>query len=138
MAKSNSRKNAVAKADKYFSRYIRLKYADDNGMCKCCTSGKRFHWKQIHCGHFQSRRYISTRYDEQNCAPQSPYDNTYKQGEQYKFAKWIDATHGQGTADWLEQKAQQQVKLTAIDLEYIADVYRKKSREIANQKGIEI
>lgn len=138
MAKSKGRKQAMAKADKYFSRFIRLKYADENGYCICITSGKRFFWKDIHCGHFQSRRYMATRYDALNCAPQSAYDNTYKSGEQYKFSKWIDATHGAGTADYLEEKARQEVRLKSVDLEYIAEKYRELSKKIANEKGIEL
>jgi hypothetical protein len=82
---------------------------------------------------------MATRYDPMNCAPQSAYDNTYRSGEQYKFAKYIDAKYGEGTADELEQKARKTlVEMTQIDLEYIAESYRELSKAIANEKGIQL
>jgi len=41
--------------DSIFSRYIRLSYADNNGMVKCVTSGDMYHWKNIQNGHFITR-----------------------------------------------------------------------------------
>jgi len=64
------RKQLKAKLDKVFSIYIRKKHANHQGYVKCVTCGKTLHWEGAHAGHFQSRRYLSTRWDEQNVAPQ--------------------------------------------------------------------
>jgi hypothetical protein len=85
-----------------------------------------------------SRRYLSTRYDERNCAAQSVYSNTYLQGEQYEFGKYIDQRWGEGTADELSEKARQLVKYTKQDYEDMVKDYREKARSIADEKGIEI
>ena len=71
--------------DKWFSLYIRLKDATDEGMVQCFTSGRVYHYKSIHAGHFMSRKSLSTRWDETNVQPQSAADNLFGQGEQYKF-----------------------------------------------------
>lgn len=63
-------KELKEKLDKVFSYYIRLRDADENGYCKCCTCGKKFHWKKIQNGHWISRGKLSTRFHEQNCNSQ--------------------------------------------------------------------
>ena len=135
---SKNKSLAKKNADKWFSIYIRLRDADHNGMCRCCTSGEVFHWKEIHCGHFISRRFLSTRFDEKNCAAQSVYSNTYLQGEQYEFGKYIDKRWGEGTADQLAGKSRQLVKYTKQDYEGMVKEYRELARQIADEKGIEI
>ena len=80
--------------DKWFSLYIRLKYSDDNGMVICFTSGRKYHYKNIHAGHFISRRHLATRWLEQNVMPQSAADNLFGQGEQYQFALNLDREYG--------------------------------------------
>ena len=66
--------------DTWFSLYIRLKYSNEYGMVQCYTSGRVYHYKQIHAGHFMSRRHLSTRWCEQNVKPQSAADNLFGQG----------------------------------------------------------
>ena len=58
--------------DKVFSQYIRWAYADDSGMVECYTCGVVKHIKEMHNGHFQSRKHTSTRWHENNCRPQCP------------------------------------------------------------------
>jgi hypothetical protein len=45
--------------DKWFSLYIRLRYATDEGMAQCYTCGKVDHYKKLQCGHFMSRRFYT-------------------------------------------------------------------------------
>lgn len=55
--------------DTYFSQYIRNKYSV-NGICTCYTCGKKLPIKQMQNGHFISRGYLVTRWNENNCRPQ--------------------------------------------------------------------
>ena len=82
--------------DKWFSLYIRLKDATKDGMVICITSKRLYHYKNIHAGHFISRRHLATRWCEKNVAPQSAADNLFGQGEQYKFGIELDAKYGEG------------------------------------------
>ena len=78
------RKQLIKKLDSVFSEYIRRRYAK-NDIAECYTCGKRDHWKRLQCGHFQSRKHYSTRWNEDNCQVQCVGCNMFKGGEQYKF-----------------------------------------------------
>ena len=62
-------------ADRVFSEYCRLYYADDYGYVKCITSGVKMFWTKAQCWHFISRAVMRYRYDILNCYPQSYRDN---------------------------------------------------------------
>lgn len=56
----------VAKLDKVFSRYIRLRDCMPNGYFRCISCGQIKPFEQADCGHFHSRRHMATRFDEDN------------------------------------------------------------------------
>ena len=64
-----------ALADRVFSEYCRLYYADSNWYVKCITSGVKMFWKDSQCWHFISRWVLKYRFDILNCYPQSYRDN---------------------------------------------------------------
>jgi len=123
--------------DKWFSLYIRLRNATDEGMVQCFTSGRVYHYKQMHAGHFMSRRHLATRWCEINVQPQSPADNLFGQGEQYKFGLNLDIKYGEGTAEELQYKARQTVKLSRVDYEDEISYYKNAVNNLKKQKGIE-
>ena len=123
--------------DKWFSLYIRLRDATDEGMVQCFTSGRVYHYKQMHAGHFMSRRHLATRWCEINVQPQSPADNLFGQGEQYKFGLNLDIKYGEGTAEELQYKARQTVKLSRVDYEDEISYYKNAVNNLKKQKGIE-
>lgn len=69
-----------ALADRVFSEYCRLYYADDKWYVTCITSGVRMFWKDSQCWHFISRWVLKYRYDIQNCHPQSYAENVMLSG----------------------------------------------------------
>ena len=79
------------KADAIFSKYIRHKYADDNGYVRCYTCGKVGLVKKMQCGHFITRTKYATRFDENNCRPQCVACNMFHQGNGYIFGKKLEA-----------------------------------------------
>ena len=89
-------------ADRWFSWYVRLDFADMDGNCKCCTCGKVKPWKQMDNGHYVSRDRNATRYHFRNCAPQCRWCNSYKHGMKEEHARFIDAKYGAGTAEDLK------------------------------------
>ena len=62
-------------ADRVFSEYCRLYYADEYWYVRCITSGIKMFWKDSQCWHFISRAVMRYRYDITNCYPQSYKDN---------------------------------------------------------------
>jgi len=123
--------------DKWFSLYIRLRDSE-NGLIQCFTCGTVKNYKSgMQNGHFQSRSHLATRFCEINCQPQCVGCNMFKQGEQYKFALALDAKYGEGTAEELQYKARQTIKLSRIDYEEKISYYKLAVENLKKEKGIE-
>ena len=124
--------------DKWFSLYIRLREATDLGLCQCFTCGKVAHYKDgMQCGHFQSRRFLPTRFDEENCQVQCVGCNMFKQGEQYKFGLALDSKYGEGTAEELEQISRSILKISRVEYEEKISYYKSLVEKLKKEKGIE-
>lgn len=124
MRKSKTKKLAKSKADRYFSEYIRKR--DKNKPCITC--GKFTQEKD--CGHFLSRRFEATRYDEKNAHGQCLKCNRFENGNQFEHGVAIDKKYGDGTAEKLLQKSKMLCKRTKFDYEYIAKEYKQKTEEL--------
>lgn len=118
------------KLDKVFSEYIRRKDADQNGYVKCYTSGKFFHWKDIQCGHFISRRHLSTRWTEKNAKPQSVSENIFNQGNGPVFARKLVEEYGPGILEELEIKKNNACKMGKFEYEILIKEYQQKLKEL--------
>ena len=123
--------------DKWFSLFIRLRDADENGIVICFTSGRAYHYKNIHAGHFISRKRLSTRFCEVNVQPQSAADNIFGQGEQYTFGKELDYKYGKGTAEELHIKSLRTLKISRSDYEEKISYYKTAVDKLKKEKGIE-
>ena len=123
--------------DKYFSLFIRLRDADDLGNVICFTSGRTYHYKNIHAGHFMSRKCLATRFCEINVQPQSAADNLFGQGKQYQFGKELDLKYGEGTAEELQFLSKTIMKVSRIDYEEKISYYKDLVDKIKKEKGIE-
>jgi hypothetical protein len=123
--------------DTWFSLFIRLRNADDQGMVECFTCHKIAHYKNgMQCGHFQSRKFLPTRFDEENCQIQCSGCNVFRYGEQFKFALGLDAKYGDGKALELEYQARQIVKFTRVDYDIKISYYKKHVDKLKKDKGI--
>ena len=120
--KKISRSKLIKKLDTVFSLYIRQRYSI-NEISKCFTCGKEDHYKKLQCGHFQSRRHYSTRWNEINCQVQCAGCNVFKYGEQFIFGKNLNLEFGEGTSESLYLKAKQIIKFSNNDLEDLITNY---------------
>ena len=120
--KKLSRSKLIKKLDKVFSLYIRLRYAK-NEIAQCFTCGKKDHYKRLQCGHFQSRKHYSTRWDEINCQVQCAGCNVFRYGEQFVFGKNLDMEFGKGCSESLYYKAKQTVKYSTNDINELITKY---------------
>ena len=122
MAKKLSRSKLIKKLDTIFSKYIRQRDAKKE-IATCFTCGKKAHWKKLQNGHFQSRRFYATRWDEINCQVQCAGCNVFKYGEQFTFCLNLDSKFGAGTAQRLHTKARVITKLSSPDIEELILMY---------------
>jgi len=123
--------------DKWFSLFIRLRDCDELGLVECFTCNRFKHYKSgMQCGHFQSRSFLPTRFNEENCQPQCVGCNMFKQGEQYKFAINLNSKYGEGTAEELQFLARKTVKFTRVDYEEKISYYKETVNKLKKEKGI--
>lgn len=124
------------KLDQIYSVYIRLVYTTADGMCKCFTCDQKLHWRKIQNGHFQSRRFMSTRFHEHNCAPQCYACNIGLSGNQYIYGVKLDEKFGPGTAQSMVTLSRQITKFTAEDLLRLIDETEVKVERLRKSKNI--
>ncbi len=89
-------------ADKWHSlatRYRFASYEDDEWRAHCITCNVVKPIKKLQCGHFMSRQHNSTRFLEENTAPQCYGCNIMQQGRQFEFGVQLDLLYGDGTAN---------------------------------------
>jgi hypothetical protein len=130
----SDKQKAKAKADKWFSMFIRLRDSDENGIATCITSGRRMYWREGDCGHYLSRAKEATRYDERNCHFQSKQANRFQGGHFMEHGFRIEEKYGRGTCRELELKAMQPCRRTTSDYLFLADCYQKKVELIAQME----
>ena len=122
--------------DKWFSLFIRIRESE-NGLAQCFTCGKVDHYKKLQCGHFQSRRHLSTRWHEWNCQVQCQKCNIRSQGEQWKFGISLNAKYGEGTSNELGFLAQQNGKKLSWELEEDILYYKTIVKNLKKEKGLD-
>lgn len=98
------------KADNIFSIFIRTRDADEFGFINCITCFKRMHWKDVDCGHYISRAYIATRFDEQNCHAQCKSCNGFHGGMMDVYALQLIIRYGDGILSSLNTRKQSIIK----------------------------
>lgn len=86
----------VAKVAAVFQKLIRIRHADENGMCVCFTCDKPIKWnhKGTHAGHFISRTKLGTVFCPSNCHPQCAACNQYKGGSAAIYERRMRARYG--------------------------------------------
>ena len=123
--------------DKWFSLYIRLREANEYGMVQCFTCGIVRGYKDgMQNGHFQSRKHLSTRFDEENCQNQCIKCNIFDSGQQYLFSIRLDEKYGEGTSEELEILARTTFKISRVEYEEQISYYKNLVKNLKEEKQI--
>lgn len=93
--------------DRIFSLFIRAKYAKECYTCK--TKGKT-----LQCGHFVSRAYLATRWDENNCRPQCVGCNIWGRGKPLDFEEHLKNELGDVAVEQLKSRRHQLMRPTRL------------------------
>lgn len=133
--KSDNRK-LVEKLDTVFSEFIRLRDSDQNGICRCITSGEFVHWRDCDAGHFITRDNMATRFDEKNVNAQGRKDNRFLSGKQFEHGQAIDRKHGAGTAEFLLHKSKSPCKFEDFEIEAMIKYYKDEVKELKAERGM--
>jgi len=136
---SKSKKNCW----KAFAEYIRLRDAPDGyGMCISCNKPIPYPngtgaW---HAGHFypRSTTYAALYFHEKNTNGQCRHCNTYLEGNTEMYRRGLIQKYGEGVIEELDViKAMGSRKMLSIEYDEMAKHYRKLSKEIKAQRGLE-
>lgn len=134
--KVKKKPDLVAKLDKEFSRFIRLRDAMPNGYFRCISCGQIKPYEQADCGHYWSRRHMSTRFDEDNCNSECKFCNRFKADHLIGYQKNLIAKIGQQRYDKLAWKASQTRKWSDFELKELIKYYKVLADHLAKEKGI--
>ncbi len=127
MPKKPTRKSLIKKLDTIFSKYIRLRDADKEGYCRCCTCGEKYHWSKIQAGHFISRKYYATRWDEKNTNAQCIKCNVFQYGAEYRYSLYL----GENLSSELYLKSREIVKFADDEIKDKIEIYKEKIRNFS-------
>ena len=112
--------------DKVFSQYVRQSSADHKGFVACFTCGVKHHWKVMHAGHYVTRYYTATRWDEENVHSQCSHCNINFGGNLEAYRVKLDEVYGKGKANELHRKSQKTTKLHEHEIADLLLIYRDK------------
>lgn len=117
-----------------FSKYIRLRDADENGICTCFTCGRKTVWnKNTDCGHGIPRQHKATKYNEQNNHAQCKPCNGFQGGMREVYKERMDERYGEGTWDKMLIASRQTVKL---DYALMEEHYKNLVKQIREQYNL--
>lgn len=132
MAKAKLKKEL----DKHFSLFIRLRDSDPKGFCECYTCGVRKFYKEMHNGHYVSRSYTPTRFDEKNCNVQCPGCNLFKEGAKDVYALNLIRDYGAGILEELSKLKNQIVKPDDVWYKEKIDYYKDQVEKFKKKKKL--
>ena len=138
----NPKSLAMANADRWFSRYIRIKYAyqiatDGTPICKCIVTGVLKAAKNMDNGHCFSRVFKMTRYEEDNCRPQNPSSNRFSgEADHYTFIDNLTAEIGPERFARIDQLRRGEGEDNELFYNEMSEKYHKLVNELVKDKGI--
>ena len=130
MKKKTKKKNWKKEAWKWFSIFIRLKYANFFGRLKCYTCNEVHYWKKdgMQAGHFQGGRGNSVLLDEEQVRPQCYACNCGRGGEQYIFGKNLEKEYGFEKVEEFKKRRGKTLKVSEKEWEEKASYYQEIGR----------
>lgn len=135
--KGGSLQASVRKADKAFSRYVRLRDSMKGGVCRCIACGRVKPVEKMDCGHYFSRRHMATRYDEDNCHAECSYCNRFNAEHLDGYRANLIRKIGEQRFALLELRHVKKVAWSRFELEAMAAHYKKVGDRLAKEKGLE-
>jgi len=117
--------------DRTFSVFIRVRDSRPNDTGRCCTCGTPIHhWLDAEAGHYISRTYTATRWDERNVHLQCVACNRYHGGSPHQYRDFLLFRYGEEVVAELERKKNEVVKLDTQWLEAKILLFKRKTNEI--------
>ena len=121
--KSKKRVKSISKLkrelDSIFSQFIRQR---DKGICLTCRTIKP--WKEQQAGHYWSRSFTNTRFDERNVHCQCVGCNVFKYGNKEVYSLRMIEKYGVEILDELDRKRRLEKRFTTKELQSLIEQYK--------------
>lgn len=109
---------------KVFSLYIRMRDAEENGICKCFTCGYVNHYSKMDCGHGIGRQHWATRYNEKNNHAQCKRCNGFEGGRREVYKERMNERYGPNTWELMELASKKAKKLSQFEIDTLEKHYK--------------
>lgn len=129
MIKEEDLSDLISDADAVFSQYIRLKFANNEGITGCFTCHTRKHWTLMQNGHYIKRGHLYLRWDERNCRPQDQYCNEMRDGNIAEYTKRLES-ESPGITEILQEEMRIIHKPTRAELKQLVADYSPKVKAL--------
>ncbi len=136
--KRRAKVDLAKRLDMVFSAFVRLRDAMYGGQTVCISCGRVLPFEQMECGHFFSRRSLSTRWDELNCSSQCHDCNVNKIGNLRLYEVSLRQKIGNERFDRLAELHNQERKWSDAELEDMIRHYTAEARRLMKEKGIKM
>ena len=121
----------------WFSKYIRLKYADHQGNCTCYTCGAVKPWKKMQAGHGISGRTNNVLFNEDLVRPQCYGCNIMQYGKLDEFGEKLRKEIGSRYSEALKSKYQEK-HFTELELKSLEEQYKRMAMDYSEKKNLPI
>ena len=124
-----------------FSIYIRTRDCIRTTGCAswglCISCGRRYHIKLLQAGHFISGRFNANLFHEKGCHAQCYYCNITLKGNTLAYMDAIVKLYGEDMVEKLRENDKLKIKFTMAELEERMIIYKTKTKELLELKGME-
>lgn len=137
VTKKKSREpNYVADMDKVFQYYIRLRDAMPGGLTRCISCGNIKTFDQMQAGHFHSRKYMMTRWNEDNVHSECIYDNCYNGDHLHEYEINLKKKIGLSRYNYLESIYKNYKKWSRFEIVMLVKHYGRECLRLSSSKHI--
>ena len=119
-----------------FSLFIRLRDADENGICRCFTCGRVGHWKTMDAGHGIPRQHKATKYHEQNNHAQCKKCNGFEGGMREAYKEEMNKRYGAGSWDKMFILSKTTTKRSGFEFYHMNQYYKNEVKKLMEEKKL--
>lgn len=116
---------AVARLDVVFGKFIRRRDTE-NGYGKCCSCNKIISYRDGDSGHFVNRRWMATRWREDNSHFQCRSCNRFEEGNAAGYALFMLDKYGREHVEYLRALSRETARFTIPEIELLITEYKNR------------
>ena len=128
----DDRQSLIHDLDFVFSRYIRIRESNIDGISECYTCGFKSHWTKLQCGHFIKRGETFLRWDSRNAKSQCEKCNCNLHGNIDEYTTRLNEEQP-GLPEQLKEESREVNKFSREDLKQLLIDYRAKLKIVESK-----